>query len=71
MVTCLVSPGSTNEDVCKGLSIIVNVKLSVQNIFFYGEGGGSMGEKNVDSVHFQHVSPFFIVFVTNYPFKKS
>ncbi len=40
-----------------GLSIIVNVKSSVQNILFWGEGGGSM-VKNVDSVHFQYVCPF-------------
>ncbi len=31
---------------------------------------GSM-EKHVDSIHFQHFSPFFfIIFMTNYPFEK-
>ncbi len=35
-----------------GPSIIVNIKPSVQNILFYGEG------IFFDSVHFQHFSPF-------------
>ncbi len=53
----------------KGPSIIVNVKLGVQNILFFLGGGGN-GGKNVDSVHFQHISPFYIIFLTNYPFEK-
>ncbi len=46
----------------KGLSIIVNVKPSVQKILLQWR---SM-EKNVDSIHFQHFSTFIIIFMANY-----
>ncbi len=51
-----------------GPSIIVNVKLSVQFILFRGKGG--QWKKHIDSVHFQHFSPFIIIFMANNPFEK-
>ncbi len=45
------------------LSIIANIKLSLQNILFSGERRSM--EKNVDSIHFQHFSPFFIICIAN------
>ncbi len=47
------------EKLSMGMSIIVNIKLSVQNILF---GGGGINGKKVDSIHFQHLSPFFLSF---------
>ncbi len=34
-------------------------------------GGGGVNEKNVDSIHFQHLNPFFILFMAKFPFEKS
>ncbi len=51
----------------KGPSIIVNIKVSVCTKHTLLGGSG----KNVDSVHFQHFSPFiFINFMANYSFEK-
>ncbi len=36
-----------------------------------GTGGGGSGSwTKIDSIHFQHFSPFFIICVSNYPFEK-
>ncbi len=50
----------SNAEVNKGPCIIVNIKLTVQNILFYG-GTGSM-PKYFNSVHFQHFRAFFCHF---------
>ncbi len=44
----------------KGPSIIVNIKLHVQNIVL--GGGGGQWKKNIDSVFFQHFSPLLLPF---------
>ncbi len=41
-----------------------------QHAHFYGGGGKRSMEKVFDSVHFQHISPFVISFMANYPFGK-